>query len=222
MPSAEKIRIEVGKKDAYGNTKGGIRMPQIEAPLATFKASASKPDGTPNPSATHGSMVYLTWGDLVKRYGEDADEKTAQVSDLFANYKEAFADAANALCEAGFIRATERDALIAWSEDQESIFEAAKTAFDGAAPAMELDDAEEPEKTVKDEASDEKPGTEEEEGEPVVDGDDKSDDENVTEETETDADETTNSEGQDSEQTETPEPPEVSEDTETPDSADET
>lgn len=219
MPSGQSAWLIKIERDDFGNTIGGLRHPKIDVPLATYTAKATNATNNGKNDSQTGTMVYLTWGDLVKLYGEGADEKTAQVSDLFANYKEAFADAANALCEAGFIRATERDALIAWSEDQESIFEAAKTAFDGAAPAMELDDAEEPEKTVKDEASDdEKPGTEEEEGEPVVDGDDKSDDENVTEET--DADETTNSEGQDSEQTETPEPPEVSEDTETPDSAD--
>lgn len=223
MPSGQSAWLIKIERDDFGNTIGGLRHPKIDVPLATYTAKATNATNNGKNDSQTGTMVYLTWGDLVKLYGEGADTKTAQVSDLFANYKEAFADAANALCEAGFIRATERDALIAWSEDQEPIFEAAKTAFDGAAPAMELDDAEEPEKTVKDEVSDdEKPETEEEEGEPVVDGDDKSDDENVTEETETDTDETTNSEGQDSEQKETPEPPEVPEDTETPDSADET
>lgn len=131
MPSAANIRIEVGKTDAYGNTLGGIRMPQIEAPLATIKASASKPNGDPNPGATHGSMIYLPWEDLVTLYGDrDATPETATADALFTQYKAEFADAADRLCTAGFIRDGEKASLIAWSEKQESVFTDAKNAYD--------------------------------------------------------------------------------------------
>lgn len=132
--------MNTAERDAYGNIKGGIRMPQIEAPLAAFKAFAS-----PSFMNTHGSMVYLGWNQLVELYGRGADANDATVDALFKQYKQDFAEAAEALYDDGFICEADKDSLIEWSEAQKPVFEAAKTAYSGVAPAMEELEDEEPE-----------------------------------------------------------------------------
>lgn len=138
MPSNQKNRIAItfnGQQttqefDDYGNAVGGLRMPQIEAPLAKYYPYANGAF-----FATDGSMVYLSWEQLVNRYGkEEVTLETAEVDTLFEQYLDDFAEAADAICKDGFIRKIEKEALIKWSEAQKVVFEAAKEKYDEEHP----------------------------------------------------------------------------------------
>lgn len=114
MPSGQDQWVTVTaagvERDAYGNLVGGLRMPQIEAPVATYYWTRNGAGYN-----TDGSMVYFTYDQLVERYGYGQENVTAE--QLYENYLAEYAAAAAALRDAGFIRDTECQALIEYSRN---------------------------------------------------------------------------------------------------------
>ncbi|MGN0707654.1 MAG: alpha/beta hydrolase domain-containing protein [Faecalibacterium sp.] len=114
MPSGQEQWIPVQgmavERDAYGNLVGGVRMPQIEAPVATYYWSRNGAGYN-----TDGSMVYFTYEQLKARYGYGEQDVSADT--LYARYLAEYEAAAAALKEAGLIRETECAELIAYSRN---------------------------------------------------------------------------------------------------------
>ena len=115
MPSGQEQWVSVNgmsvQRDAYGNLVGGLRMPQIEAPVATYYWTRNGAGYN-----TDGSMVYFTYEQLQARYG--CGEENAGADTLYARYLAEFESAAVALKDAGLIRQTECDQLIEYSHNE--------------------------------------------------------------------------------------------------------
>lgn len=96
-PSPITLNGSTAAKDAYGNAKGGVRLPEIEAPLYAYGPtnSGSFFDGPPliNPfiCGLTGSQTALTMKQLQALYGSKA------------GYVSKYSAAANAAVQAGYI-----------------------------------------------------------------------------------------------------------------------
>lgn len=92
--------------DAYGNAKGGLRSPRIDAPLATYYAYINDSD-----FALEGSMVHFTDKQLNARYeGETSEAK-------YANYLSEFKESADAALNNRYITQDDYNKFIAWSKN---------------------------------------------------------------------------------------------------------
>lgn len=89
-------------RDANGNALGGIRMPQIEVPVATYKPFRN------DASLTDGSMTYFSAEQIKELYPKG-----------YAQYKEKFDAQAKKLLDEGFIIQSDYKKLIAedWNKD---------------------------------------------------------------------------------------------------------
>lgn len=96
------------KRDEYGNMLGGLRSPQIDAPVASYSGGANGGFSTDG-----SSMVYLQKDQIAKRYPDGK-----------AQYLREYEKALDQNIQAGWILAEDRDRVLAHAQDQ------AKVIFD--------------------------------------------------------------------------------------------